>query len=590
MHHFRSVILCLLFLSSTIIQAQDALAIKSLTSQQYHPESIEKTGEDRYFITFEKAYFGQLELILHSKTDQQVVVKLGEKLLPPASVDVNPPGTVRWLIDTLSITPNQSHYQIHIPDFEPPGWAKGLGNEVNLPSGIGNVLPFRYVEIEGFSGTITKEQIIQTGIFYPFDEDASHFESSSEILNQVWELSKHTIKATSFAGVYVDGDRERRPYEGDAYINQLSHYAVDAEYGLARTTIDYLFQKPTWPTEWPLHMPIMLWEDYMYTGDKSYLEKYYCSLVDILENQTTLYRGLIANDKENDIIDWPASERDGYEIGNINNVPNAFYIHDWNLMAEIAGVLDMKQDSVSNREMAEVAKFAYQETFWDEDAGLFRDSEGSDHHSIHANVFPIVFGIATTDQIEKVTPFIRSKGMTGSVYFAQYLLDALYAINEDQHALSLMTATDDRSWFHMIESGGTMTWEAWNEEVKPNLDWNHAWGAAPANIIARRLAGIGPLNPGFERALIDPQIGNIEFVSFTQPTMQGPISISISQTSNRTEYVINSPVPVRFCLPDSSYGKKVVINNEGKTPVSDFTPFTYDLAAGEHHITVQTQE
>lgn len=587
MRLFRSVILCLLFFPSTLIQAQDALEIKSLTSQQYHPESIEKTGEDRYFITFKKAYFGQLELILHSETEQKVVVKLGEKILPPASVDTNPIGTVRYLIDTLSISPDQSHYQIFIPDFEPPGWAKGLENEVNLPPEIGNVLPFRYLEIEGFSGTITKEQIIQTGIFYPFDEDASHFESSSEILNQVWELSKHTIKATSFAGVYVDGDRERRPYEGDAYINQLSHYAVDAEYVLARTTIDYLFPKPTWPTEWPLHMPMMLWEDYMYTGDKSYLEKYYRSLVGILENQTTLYRGLIANDKENDIIDWPASERDGYEIGKINNVPNAFYIYAWNLMAEIAGVLDMKQDSVSHREMAEVAKFAFQETFWDEETGLFRDSDGSDHHSVHANVFPIVFRIATTDQIEKVTPFIKSKGMTGSVYFAQYLLDALYAINEDKHALSLMTATDERSWVHMIESGGTMTWEAWNEEVKPNLDWNHAWGAAPANIIARRLAGIRPSEPGFEEAIIQPQIGNLTQFSITQPTIKGAITLEMETANDLPVFTIESPVPFKFLLPSSFLKKKLLVNGQIASALMNVL---LELEAGEHQITIQNQE
>jgi hypothetical protein len=32
--------------------------------------------------------------------------------------------------------------------------------------------------------------------------------------------------------IYVDGDRERIPYEADAYINMLSHYAVDSEYSI----------------------------------------------------------------------------------------------------------------------------------------------------------------------------------------------------------------------------------------------------------------------------------------------------------------------------------------------------------------------
>ncbi|MGI6302875.1 MAG: hypothetical protein ACOX52_17715 [Verrucomicrobiota bacterium] len=55
---------------------------------------------------------------------------------------------------------------------------------------------------------------------------------------------------TSFAGIYIDGDRERIPYEGDAYINQLGHYAVDREYAIARRTIEHFMDHPTWPTEW----------------------------------------------------------------------------------------------------------------------------------------------------------------------------------------------------------------------------------------------------------------------------------------------------------------------------------------------------
>lgn len=35
------------------------------------------------------------------------------------------------------------------------------------------------------------------------------------------------------------------PYEGDAYINQLSHDGVDREYALARYTHEYLIQNPT---------------------------------------------------------------------------------------------------------------------------------------------------------------------------------------------------------------------------------------------------------------------------------------------------------------------------------------------------------
>ena len=57
----------------------------------------------------------------------------------------------------------------------------------------------------------------------------------NDILNQVWDLCKYSIKATTFNGLYVDGDRERIPYEADAYLNQLSHYTTDREYAIGKT-------------------------------------------------------------------------------------------------------------------------------------------------------------------------------------------------------------------------------------------------------------------------------------------------------------------------------------------------------------------
>ncbi len=68
-------------------------------------------------------------------------------------------------------------------------------------------------------------------------------------------------------GVYVDGDRERIPYEADAYLNQLSHYYTDNDTQMARDTFDHLMKHGTWPTEWAPHMIFMAHADWMQTGD-----------------------------------------------------------------------------------------------------------------------------------------------------------------------------------------------------------------------------------------------------------------------------------------------------------------------------------
>src|SRR5690606_29903998 len=121
---------------------------------------------------------------------------------------------------------------------------------VKMPHYIGEVVPFRYLALQGNLKGLSDIQVGRHLVHIPFKMDATIFNSSDSILNQVWELCKYTIEATSFAGYYVDGDRERIPYEADALINQLSHYSVEASYNMAKRTLNYLIYHPTWPTEW----------------------------------------------------------------------------------------------------------------------------------------------------------------------------------------------------------------------------------------------------------------------------------------------------------------------------------------------------
>jgi hypothetical protein len=73
--------------------------------------------------------------------------------------------------------------------------------------------------------------------------------------------------ATTAFGIYIDGERERVAYEGDSYINLLSHYACDLDPSVARHTFEHLLKYPTWPTEWSLTMPMIAEADYEATGD-----------------------------------------------------------------------------------------------------------------------------------------------------------------------------------------------------------------------------------------------------------------------------------------------------------------------------------
>ena len=387
---------------------------------------------------------------------------------------------------------------------------------IKMPPQVGEVLPFRYCEVVGYPGELTTDSIRQVRVNYPFDEGAARFSSSSKILNDVWELCKYSMMATSFCGVYVDGDRERIPYEADAYINQLSHYGADREFTLARYSHEYLILHPTWPTEWPLHSVLIAWADYMQTGDLESAEAFYDDLKaktlialaredGLISTRTGLLTPEVLKSihekRLDDIVDWPKGERDGYDFKPINTVVNAMHYRTLVIMGELADALGKDADAKMFEARAEKVAKAINEKLFNADTGLYVDGEGSKHSSLHANMFPLAMGVVPKERRAKVAEFIAGKGMACSVYAAQYLLEALFDAGAAETGLKRMIdTTTDRAWPHMVyDVGTTITLEAWDNKYKPNQDWNHAWGAAPGNIIPRKLMGIEPLEPGFKK-------------------------------------------------------------------------------------------
>jgi hypothetical protein len=128
-----------------------------------------------------------------------------------------------------------------------------------------------------------------------------------------------------------------------------------------------------------------------------------------------------------------------------------------------------------------------------------------------------------------VAEWVAERGMACSVYAAQYLLEALFENGMDEQAVALMSADNDRSWRHMVESGTTITWEAWDQKYKPNQDWNHAWGAAPANLLPRYILGVEPLAPGWKTARIRPRLAGLTSAQGTVPTPYGALDVQWQQ-------------------------------------------------------------
>lgn len=186
----------------------------------------------------------------------------------------------------------------------------------------------------------------------------------------------------------------------------------------------------------------------------------------------------------------------------------------------------------------------FNKVFFDKKLGRYVDGDTTKHASLHANMFPVAFGMVPSDKIEGVVEYIRSRQMACSVYGSQFLMDALYEAADADYALHMLTKTDDRGWYNMLRVGSTISLEAWDNKYKPNQDWNHAWGAVPANTIPRKLMGVEPLSPGFERVRIKPQIASLAWAKAVVPTIKGGISLDIENKDG--QYTMRVGIPANM--------------------------------------------
>ncbi|MCB0686841.1 MAG: hypothetical protein KDC53_09955, partial [Saprospiraceae bacterium] len=422
------------------------------------PDTMLKNSEGNYFVQFPRAAFGTLAFTAFAKDAQKIKVFLGERNLGEEVHKDPGVSNIGFVELEMNLEKGLHSYVVRLPDRPKSHYLHSQKLAEHYPE----VIPFRFAELIFDQQIVEVLSVEQKALFYYFDDDASRFICSDDRLQRIWDLCKYTLKATPFLGVYADGNRERMPYEADAYIQQLGHYSVDREYAIGRYTLNFLFDHASWPTEWQMHTVLMAWQHYMYTGDLDLFVSRYDDLKRKSLYQLAESNGLISTrlgkktrafldslnfpgkeDQFRDIVDWPqgpppgkeaqnnqspvpGGETDGYVFTDFNTVVNAYHNRCLVIMSEIAGLVGKTEDAQFFRKQADKHKQAFLETFFDAESGLFRDGDATQHSSLHANMFALVFDLVPEGGIDRVVAFIKSRGMACSVYGAQFLLEALF--------------------------------------------------------------------------------------------------------------------------------------------------------------------
>ena len=465
---------------------------------------------------FGKCAYSQLEIELDASFEEYIYVVVGEELKDGQLV-LTPKAWRTFRMFPLVLKEGHHTYKIDMPEFIPAYGKNRPYFETPKECG-GEILPFRYVQISHHYGDIICRRTSFYGEIY---DDEAAFICKDYWIAQLWDFCRYSLKATSIFPCFLDGERERMPYEADAYIAMMTYLVSSAHTKIAKDTIDYFMENGrfTWPTEWHLFVPFIIKEYILYTGDTESLKRWLPRLPEKLLPQNQNGDGLIVQKEGSivrDIVDWPETDRDNYEFGTPNFVPNAMLVASARTVAELTG-------DKSFNDYADKVRAVLRATMMKD--GLFVDNPESKHTSLHTAMTALLFGIAEEAERPALMKIVESKGMACSVYGAQILLDAVFSAKMDAHGVYLLSKDDYRSWKNMLKMGSTITTEGWDDCIKPAQDWNHAWGAAAGNIIARRYCGIRPVAPGFSKFVAAPCSVAQEFI-YRHPTPFGSIEVN----------------------------------------------------------------
>ncbi len=464
-----------------------AQPVKMLFHQVVKPQVIQYLEDGTIFIDAGKEITGALCLKAKGTSGSRILIRCGEECESSQKVRYDMRANC--------------HYQ--------EVFTLGEGESILEPY---DYKGFRYANLILEEG-ITITEITLLVRHYPMQDGLCQLQSDQPELEQIFEICKNAVRCGT-QEAYIDcPTREKGQYLGDAVVTAhaqvlltgscemllkcIDQFAQTAEVcrGLLAVAPGGLMQEIA---DFSLLYPQLLLWYYRYTKDCDAVRKYYHTVEEMIGyfKQYERADGLLelVSEKWN-LVDWPENLRDGYDFAltrpvvgkGCHNIINALYIGAIKALAELAGILQQKS---GYEERIPVLEQAFYHTFYRKDTGLFADSETSMHSALHANVYPLYFGIAAKEDTDKILDFIEQKGFSCGVMHSYFVLRTLAKYRRYDAVYRLLVNEGTHGWVNMLKEGATACFEAWGKEQKWNTSLCHPWASAPVPILIEEIAGI----------------------------------------------------------------------------------------------------
>ncbi|WP_268122447.1 alpha-L-rhamnosidase C-terminal domain-containing protein [Roseivirga pacifica] len=400
-----------------------------------------------------------------------------------------------------------------------------------------NPLAFRYVYVANNANV----ELSTEAIFYPTAYRGA-FAASDEKLTQIWMNSAYTLRM-NMHDFLLDGlKRDRLPWTGDLAMSLLVNAYTFNEPELVRRSmvalgragieeahINGIIDYSVW---WVIAQDLYQ----LYYADMDHLNQEWARInaaLNVLANQTDA-DGFLTTDKDTWLfIDWVEQEK-----------WTALQIMWWWAQESAVNLAERMDDQAMIAKWtkrANLLKANINKATWNKREKAFSSSkEAKKDFTKHPNFLAVVSGLASESQYLGIKALLERDDIknVGTPYMAGFQNIALARTGNTDDMLNNVRDY----WGGMLEAGATTFWEAYDASQTGEEQYafygrpyakslNHAWSAGPAAFLPAETLGLRPIEDGWKRFTLNPNIGSLAWVSTTVPTKYGAIEVSVNQNT-----------------------------------------------------------
>lgn len=412
------------------------------------------------------------------------------------------------------------------------------------------------------------------------------FTSSDYLLNRTWEISKQTVRMCTQDTMIDCPAYEQVLWTGDSYNISLMNYYLFGNYDLVKRCLKLISRSvhrsplpeshvPSgWQnvlTAWSLLWLMSCRQYYHFTKDVEFIKEIYPEIkltierFQSFENQDGLLEIYAWN-----MLDWAPMDTDH----DIVTHQNALFVQALRDMAYLAEKIGETNDKRAFESYADGLISAINKHLWDESSHSFIDSIHKDGtpsqvRSIQTNLMIYLTGCVHGERKRIIEKYLLETPNEFVQIQSPFVLFFYYEAMKKLDRIDIVLDNIRDIYGYMLENDATTCWEGWKLiEGDFSRSHCHAWSAAPVYIFGTSLLGVTPIEPGFLKTKIKPQLNGLSWIKGSVPTPHGIIDVYCKNTKERIEININIPEGIHAeieVLEGSSLKVNGILYNQEQT-------------------------